>query len=98
MPAESARFSRRLGRRDWWFIGAILAATAVISLASIAFAGGGGRPSADKGCFSLERASIMGAATTTYCGQTAVRFCRTAPASDREIARKCDALRRLRVS
>jgi hypothetical protein len=77
----------------------IAAVAVIITLASIAFSGGGdGRPSADKGCFSLERASIMGAATTTYCGQTAVRFCRTAPAGDREIAEKCDALERLKAS
>ncbi len=91
MPAESARFTWRLSRRDWWFIGAIVAASVAITIASIAF-GNGGRPTAQKGCFSLERASIMGAATTTYCGATAARFCRTAPAGDREIARKCDAL------
>ena len=92
MPAESAHFAWRLSRRDWWFIAAIVAATVVITLASIAFSGGGARASAEKGCFSLERASIMGAATTTYCGPTAARFCRTAPAGDREIAAKCDAL------
>jgi hypothetical protein len=92
VPAESARLSWRLSHRDWWFIGAIVAAAVVITLASIAFSGGGGRPSAEKGCFSLERASIMGAATTTYCGATAARFCRTAPTDDREIAAKCDAL------
>jgi hypothetical protein len=92
VPAESARFYRRLTRRDWWFIGAIVAASVAITLASIAFSNGGGKPSAAKGCFSLERASIMGAATTTYCGTTAARFCRTAPAGDHEIAEKCDAL------
>jgi hypothetical protein len=90
VPAESARFYRRLSRRDWWFIGAIVAATVVITVASIAFSSDG-KPSA-KGCFSLERASVMGAATTTYCGATAVKLCRTAPASDHEIASKCDAL------
>jgi hypothetical protein len=91
VPAESARFSRRLSRRDWWFIGVIVAATVVITVASFAF-GSGGKPRAAKGCFSLERASVMGAATTTYCGATAARFCRTAPVGDHEIASKCDAL------
>jgi hypothetical protein len=92
VPAESARFYRRLSRRDWWVIVAILGVTAVLTVASIASGGGGGKPLAARGCFSLERASIMGAATTTYCGATAARFCRTAPAGDREIAAKCDAL------
>jgi hypothetical protein len=91
VPAESARFSWRLSRRDWWFIAATVAVAVVITLASVAFSDGA-RPGAEKGCFSLERASIMGAATTTYCGQTAARFCRTAPTNDREIATKCDAL------
>jgi hypothetical protein len=98
VPAESARLSWRLSRRDWWFMGVIAAVAVVITLASIAFTGGGGAPAAEKGCFSLERASIMGAATTTYCGATAVEFCRTAPAGDHEIAEKCDALERLKAS
>jgi hypothetical protein len=98
VPAESARFTWRLSRRDWWFMGVIAVVAVVITLASIAFTGGNGQPGAEKGCFSLERASIMGAATTTYCGATAVEFCRTAPAGDREIAEKCDALERLKAS
>lgn len=100
MPAESARFSRRLSRRDWWFIVLIVVATLVVTGASIAFSDGSAGRSAEKGCFSLERASIMGAATTTYCGTEAARFCRNAPANDREIAAKCDALglRRLQTS
>jgi hypothetical protein len=92
MPAESARLLHRLSRRDWWFISLIVVATLVVTGASIAFSDGTAGRRADRDCFSLERASIMGAATTTYCGANAARFCRKAPADDREIARKCDAL------
>ncbi|MEO9174318.1 MAG: hypothetical protein ABI317_02305 [Gaiellales bacterium] len=92
MPAEAARFHRRLVRRDWWFIGAIVAAMLVITVASIACSGGSGNAGATRGCFSLERAAFMGAATTTYCGADAAAFCRTAPIDDHEIATKCDAL------
>ncbi|MDX6579292.1 MAG: hypothetical protein QOJ47_841 [Gaiellales bacterium] len=92
MPAEAARFYRRLARRDWWFIALIVIATVVVTAGSIVFSEGNGGRRAQKGCFSLERASIMGAATTTYCGADAARFCRKAPAGDGEIASKCDAL------
>jgi hypothetical protein len=92
MPAEAARFRRRLARRDWWFIAVIAIATVVVTAGSILFSDGAAGRSAQKGCFSLERASIMGAATTTYCGADAARFCRKAPAGDGEIASKCDAL------
>ena len=92
MPAEAARFYRRLARRDLWFIALIAIATVVATVGSIVFSDGGGARTAQKGCFSLERASIMGAATTTYCGADAARFCRKAPAGDGEIASKCDAL------
>jgi hypothetical protein len=92
VPAEAARLSRRLVRRDWWFIGAIVAATLVVALASIAFSERGGRADATRRCFSIERAAFMGAATTTYCDADAAAFCRAAPTGDREIAAKCAAL------
>ena len=58
MPAESARFSRRLSRRDWWFIVLIVVATLVVTGASIAFSDGCAGRSAEKGCFSLRRREV----------------------------------------
>jgi hypothetical protein len=91
MPAESARFHRRLRRRDWWFIGLTTIASIIATVAIIAFSEGGTRPGAGRGCFTLERADFMGASTRTYCGKEAATFCLKAPAGDQEIAAKCDA-------
>ena len=89
MPAEAIRLQRRLGARDRWFIG-LLALAMLIGTAS-ALVISHERGSSSDGARSVEyiRASWMGGATFTYCGDEAAAYCRQAANSDAEIAAEC---------
>jgi hypothetical protein len=98
MRAEVARLSRSPGRRDRWFIAAILLATAAISVGIVLNGPGGSHPSAARaGCVRAERPGFMGATLQTWCGAAATKVCRTAGA-ERELARQCAALARTRTA
>lgn len=81
MPAESERLRRRLGSRDWMFLGivaAAIAAAAAIGLLVSARGGGAGAR-----CVVYSHPNFTGGATYSYCGPAARVFCRSSgrPAS-----------------
>jgi hypothetical protein len=72
MPAEGERLTRRLGRRDWFFIGlvAVLCAGGI----AVALLVGKGTES-NAGCVVYSHPGFTGAETYRYCGAKARPFC-----------------------
>ena len=95
MPAESHRLTRRLGRRDRWFI-ALSAAVAVVAVVAILVGTRGSGSSARDGsrCVVVESAGFMGAVHTRYCGTRATRVCRTRASHEDELPAQCAKLDR----
>ncbi len=75
MPAESARLTRRLRSRDWWFLGLISLALAA-GLVAAAIYVAGSKEKVKPGCIATIRAGIMGGQTYSVCGRKALEFCR----------------------
>lgn len=94
MPAEATRLGRRITGRDRWFLAALVAAA--LAGAPVAFLAGAGDPPprAGPGCVSVTGASIMGAATTVYCGDDATAACRRLAPTAAAVAAQCDRLSR----
>jgi hypothetical protein len=91
MPAEAARFHRRLRPRDRWFI-LVAAVFTVVAVIAIIVSMDSGTSSAATTCVSVERANFMGAATTRYCGADATAFCRREAHDDAKLAMQCARL------
>ena len=92
MPAEAARFTRRIGRRDRRF----LAALAGVGAAGIAFGAGfvahGGASTPRSDCVAFDQAGVMGGGTWRFCGADAVVFCRRHATESRTLADRCRRL------
>lgn len=88
MPAESARLYRRIRPRDRWFVGAVLAATAIGTPIGIVAAAHSG-PTLAPGCVSRLETGFMGGQTATYCGKRAVAVCRDEAAPGSSFAALC---------
>src|SRR5258708_34326553 len=71
VPAESERLRDRITGRDRWFL-ALLALTALVgTLGAVLLLTHGSHPRTDDRCVTTMRASIMGGATSKYCGVSA---------------------------
>ncbi len=92
MPAEAARFTRRIGRRDRRF----LAALGGVAAAGIAFGAGfaahGSSSTPRGGCVTLDQAGVMGGGTWRFCGADAVTFCLQHAAESKALADRCRRL------
>jgi hypothetical protein len=93
VPAESARFSRRLGPRDRWFIAlsALVAVGAVIAIL-IGMRGSESGARDTTRCVVVESAGFMGAIRTQYCGARATTICRRLSAREHELPAQCAKL------
>ena len=92
MPVETGRLQRRIGPRDRRFL-ALLACAALVGTPSAVLLGGHGeRSSVGARCVTTTGASIMGGATFTYCGASAVAFCRRSASGDERVAARCARL------
>jgi hypothetical protein len=87
MPAESTRLYRRIRPRDRWFVGVVVAATAIGTPIAVVLSAHGSK--LEPGCVSTLRQGFMGGQTTTYCGEQAVAVCRTQAADDHSLASLC---------
>ena len=92
VPAEAARFTRRIGRRDRRF----LATLAGREPPAIAFAAGfvahGGTSTPRSDCVTLDQAGVMGGGTWRFCGADAVTFCLQHAAESSSLADRCRRL------
>jgi type VI protein secretion system component VasK len=93
VPAESARFSRRLGPRDRWFI-ALSAVVTVVAVVAILFAMRGSESGARDAtrCVVVESAGFMGAIHTQYCDAKATSACRRLTDREKELPAQCAKL------
>jgi hypothetical protein len=93
VPAESARFTRRLGPRDRWFI-ALTAVVTVVAVIAILIAMRGSESGARDAtrCVGVESAGFMGAIHTQYCGARATAACRRLADREKELPAQCARL------
>ena len=91
MPAEAARFTRRIGRRDRRFLAALAGAGAAgAALAILIVPHGASTPRSD--CVTLDQAGVMGGGTWRFCGVDAVTFCLNHAAENSTLADRCRRL------
>jgi hypothetical protein len=88
VPAESARLTRRLRSRDWWFLGLVAAALAV-GVAAAAIYVAGSKENVKPGCIATIRAGIMGGQTYSVCGKKALAFCRFHAGDTKGLTAEC---------
>ena len=91
MPSETARLRRRITGHDRRFLLAVGAAVLLGVPSAVLLAGTRSSQAKDAGCVTTTRASIMGAATTRYCGTNAVAVCRQL-VQDSGLAAQCDRM------
>jgi hypothetical protein len=92
VPAEAARFERRVGRRDRLFLAALACAAALAGPAIVlATRDHGTRAREDAACITAAHAGVLGGGTYHYCGEAAVEFCRRF-AGDPAVAGECAGL------
>ena len=77
MPSEAARFYRRLGPRDRWFMLVVVLAT-VVAVAGIVIDGlGPSHKRTATRCVHVQSAGFMGGILTEYCDARATAVCRS---------------------
>jgi hypothetical protein len=76
MPAEVARFSRRLGSRDRWFMLLVALATTVVIVGILIDGRESSKRTATR-CVGVKSAGFMGGILTEYCGAKATALCRS---------------------
>ncbi len=92
MPVEAHRLRRRITRRDGWVIGLLAFVALVVATAGIMLSASGPSAASQAGCVSTLRASIMGGATTRYCGAEVLTVCRELAPDDAGLAAQCDRI------
>lgn len=93
MPAEAARFRRRLRLRDRWFVGVVAGGLVVGTPVAIALSDPGSGSPRDGRCIATIETGFMGGQTRRYCGRAAVAFCRSPAVARRtELAAACRRL------
>jgi hypothetical protein len=92
VPAESERLRRRISARDRWFLVLLVVAAIVATPLAVMLASHDSGATADDGCVTTMRASIMGGATYKYCGPDAAVACRRYSGDDHSLAARCQYL------
>jgi hypothetical protein len=88
VPAESARLTRRLRPRDWWFLGLVSVALAAGVVAAAIYVAGS-KEKVKPGCIATIRAGIMGGQTYSVCGSKALAFCRLHAGDSTALTAEC---------
>jgi len=96
VPTESQRLRRRISRRDRWFLALVALLALVGTPGTVLLLSTGPRPSPGGRCVTTVRASVVGGATYTYCGTSAVAACRRYAADDKALAAQCEKLESVR--
>jgi hypothetical protein len=93
VPADSARFYRRLGPRDIGFI-VLTGVVTVVAVAAILISMRGSETDArlSSRCVVVESAGFMGAVHTQYCDARATAVCRRLAAREDELPAQCARL------
>jgi hypothetical protein len=92
VPAEAARFTRRIGQRDRRFLAALAGAGAAGAAVGVLFASHGSPAVPRTDCVTLDQAGVMGGGTWRYCGADAISFCKQHAADDNTLAERCRLL------
>lgn len=92
MPAEAARFTRRIGRRDRRFLAALAGAGAAGAAVGVLFASHGSAAIPRDDCVTLDQAGVMGGGTWRFCGADAIAFCKQHSSDDQTLADRCRLL------
>jgi len=92
MPAEAARLTRRIGRRDRRFLAALAGAGAAGTAVAALFVTHGEASTPRSDCVTLDQAGVMGGGTWRFCGVAAITFCRQNAANDSALADRCRRL------
>jgi hypothetical protein len=92
MPAEAARFYRRLAARDRWFILLVVLAT-VGAVAGIVVDGlGSSQTKTATRCVHVQSAGFMGGILTEYCDARATAVCRSDTGRKGNLSDECARL------
>jgi hypothetical protein len=91
MPAEAARFYRRLSARDRWFILIVALATAAVVVAIVIDGLGPSKRTATR-CVKVASAGFMGGVLTEYCGAKATALCRSDAGRKSDLPDQCARL------
>jgi hypothetical protein len=75
VPAETARFRRRVRPRDLWLIGLVAGGLAVGAPAAVLLSDTGSGTRGGR-CVTTIETGFMGGQTRRYCGREAAAFCR----------------------
>lgn len=79
---------RRIRPRDRWFVGLVVAATAVGTPIAIVL-GANTNPKLAPGCVTTIEPGFMGGQTAKYCGDHAAAVCRDRAGGDSSLAALC---------
>jgi hypothetical protein len=91
MPAESSRFTRRLGRRDRWFM--LLAAIVTVAVVvGILIDGRGPSTRSATRCVGVQSAGFMGGVLNEYCDARATALCRSDAGRTSDLPVQCARL------
>jgi hypothetical protein len=91
MPAEVARFSRRLGSRDRWFMLIVALATVAVVVGILIDGRESSKPTATR-CVGVKSAGFMGGINTEYCGTDATALCRSDAGRKSDLPEQCARL------
>jgi hypothetical protein len=91
VPAEAARFRRRVRPRDLWFVGLVAGGLALGTPAAVLLADSGSASPRGGRCVTTIETGFMGGQTRRYCGRAAVTFCRQAT-READAPSGCDAV------
>jgi hypothetical protein len=92
MPAEAARFYRRIGPRDRWFILLAVVATVVAVVAIAIGSRGSAEARSASRCVAIVSPGFMGATRTEYCDAKATAICRSHADVEHDLAARCAGL------
>lgn len=91
MPSEAARFYRRLGPRDRWFMLIVTLATALVVVGIVLDGLGSSKRTATR-CVGVKSAGFMGGVLTYSCGAKATALCRSDAGRKNDLPEQCARL------
>jgi hypothetical protein len=92
MPAEAARFYRRLGARDRWFMLFVALATAAVVVGIVIDGLGPAQKKTATRCVGVKSAGFMGGVLTQYCDAKATALCRSDAGRKSDLPEQCARL------
>jgi hypothetical protein len=92
MPSEAARFQRRLGSRDRWFMLIVVLVTAAFIIGIVVDGLGPSEKTSATRCVGVKSAGFMGGIITQHCGAQATAVCRSDAGRRGELPKQCARL------